>query len=167
MSPGRTCRWNEITAESTPRSLSDSPPVLHSPRPDPRAAMRIRGHEGSTTQYRSRMPASAVGSRRISCVTRTPSKCHAKESPLLVIQRQLGHADLGITSAYLPGIDNTEIIHAVHERPPGSPHNPDLTRVAGAVRPPYKAIVRRGGSATSRTQLLVAKAVARSQSTQM
>ena len=29
--------------------------------------------------------------------------------PLLVIQRQLGHADLGITSAYLRGIDNTEI----------------------------------------------------------
>jgi site-specific recombinase XerD len=27
--------------------------------------------------------------------------------PLLVIQRQLGHADLGITSAYLRGIDNT------------------------------------------------------------
>jgi site-specific recombinase XerD len=37
--------------------------------------------------------------------------------PLLVIQRQLGHADLGITSAYLRGIDNTEVIHAVHERP--------------------------------------------------
>jgi site-specific recombinase XerD len=37
--------------------------------------------------------------------------------PLLVIQCQLGHADLGITSAYLRGIDNTEIIHAVHERP--------------------------------------------------
>jgi site-specific recombinase XerD len=37
--------------------------------------------------------------------------------PLLVIQRQLGYADLGITSAYLRGIDNTEIIHAVHERP--------------------------------------------------
>jgi hypothetical protein len=33
--------------------------------------------------------------------------------PLLVIQRQLGHADLGITSAYLRGIDNTETIHAV------------------------------------------------------
>ena len=37
--------------------------------------------------------------------------------PLLVLQRQLGHADLGITSAYLRGIDNTEIIHAVHEWP--------------------------------------------------
>ncbi len=47
--------------------------------------------------------------------------------PLLVIQRQLGHADLGITSAYLRGIDNTEIIHAVHERPaPMIPAGPTL-----------------------------------------
>ena len=37
--------------------------------------------------------------------------------PLLVIQRQLGHADFAITSVYLRGIDNTEIVHAVHERP--------------------------------------------------
>jgi site-specific recombinase XerD len=37
--------------------------------------------------------------------------------PVVVIQRQLGHADLAITSAYLRGIDNAEIIHAVHERP--------------------------------------------------
>ncbi len=37
--------------------------------------------------------------------------------PVVVIQRQLGHADLGITSSYLRGIDNNEIIHAVHERP--------------------------------------------------
>ncbi len=36
--------------------------------------------------------------------------------PLLVIQRQLGHADLAVTSTYLRGIDNSEIIHAVYER---------------------------------------------------
>ena len=36
---------------------------------------------------------------------------------LIVIQRQLGHADLAITSRYLRGIDNTEIIQAVHKRP--------------------------------------------------
>jgi len=35
---------------------------------------------------------------------------------LLVIQRQLRHADLAITSRYLRGIDNAEIIAAVHER---------------------------------------------------
>jgi integrase/recombinase XerD len=36
--------------------------------------------------------------------------------PIVVIQRQLGHADLGVTSVYLRGIDNTEIIGTVHER---------------------------------------------------
>jgi integrase len=37
--------------------------------------------------------------------------------PLNVIQRQLGHANLGITSIYLQGIDNSEIIDAGHRRP--------------------------------------------------
>jgi site-specific recombinase XerD len=36
--------------------------------------------------------------------------------PLNIIQRQLGHANLGITSIYLQGIDNGEIIAAVHGR---------------------------------------------------
>jgi hypothetical protein len=36
--------------------------------------------------------------------------------PLVVIQRQLGHANLGITSIYLQGIDNAEIIDTVHAR---------------------------------------------------
>lgn len=36
--------------------------------------------------------------------------------PLNVIQRQLGHADLGVTSVYLQGIDNTEVISAVRSR---------------------------------------------------
>ena len=33
-----------------------------------------------------------------------------------VIQRQLGHADLGITSVYLRGIDSGEIVEIVHSR---------------------------------------------------
>jgi site-specific recombinase XerD len=37
--------------------------------------------------------------------------------PLVVIQRQLGHANLGVTSIYLQGIDSSEIIHTVHLRP--------------------------------------------------
>jgi integrase/recombinase XerD len=36
--------------------------------------------------------------------------------PLNVIQRQLGHADLGVTSVYLQGIDSTEVISTVHAR---------------------------------------------------
>jgi site-specific recombinase XerD len=37
--------------------------------------------------------------------------------PLTVVQRQLGHANLGITSIYLQGIDNSEIINTVFARP--------------------------------------------------
>ncbi len=36
---------------------------------------------------------------------------------LVVIQHQLGHANLGITSVYLQGIDSSEIIDTVHRRP--------------------------------------------------
>jgi integrase/recombinase XerD len=36
--------------------------------------------------------------------------------PLNVIQRQLGHADLGVTSVYLQGIEDAEVINAVHAR---------------------------------------------------
>ena len=38
--------------------------------------------------------------------------------PLIVIQRQLGHTNLGITSIYLQRIDSTEIIDTVHPRRP-------------------------------------------------
>jgi integrase len=36
--------------------------------------------------------------------------------PLIVIQRQLGHSNLGTTSVYLQGIDSGEIIETVHAR---------------------------------------------------
>jgi hypothetical protein len=36
--------------------------------------------------------------------------------PLVVIQRGLGHGKLGITSIYLQGIDNAEIMDTVHAR---------------------------------------------------
>jgi integrase len=35
---------------------------------------------------------------------------------IIVIQRQLGHTSLGVTSIYLQGIDSAEIIDAVHAR---------------------------------------------------
>jgi site-specific recombinase XerD len=46
--------------------------------------------------------------------------------PLVVIQRQLGHANLGITSIYLQGIDSSEIIATVHGRP-----SPTISATAG------------------------------------
>jgi hypothetical protein len=38
--------------------------------------------------------------------------------PLTIIQRRLGHRNLGITSVYLQAIDNAEIIDTVHARRP-------------------------------------------------
>lgn len=49
--------------------------------------------------------------------------------PLNVIQRQLGHANLGITSVYLQGIDNEEIIELVGARRP--PVIPARTALGG------------------------------------
>lgn len=46
--------------------------------------------------------------------------------PLVVIQRQLGHANLGVTSVYLQGIDSSEIISTVHGRP-----SPTISASAG------------------------------------
>ena len=46
--------------------------------------------------------------------------------PLVVIQRQLGHANLGITSIDLQGIDSSEIISTVHGRP-----SPTISASAG------------------------------------
>jgi hypothetical protein len=36
--------------------------------------------------------------------------------PLNVIQRQLGHADLGVRSVYLQGIENAEAINTIQAR---------------------------------------------------
>jgi site-specific recombinase XerD len=47
--------------------------------------------------------------------------------PLNVIQRQLGHTNLGVTSIYLQGIDNAEIIATVHARK--APMIPASTRL--------------------------------------
>jgi AmiR/NasT family two-component response regulator len=47
---------------------------------------------------------------------KTPMVLIADDQKERVIQRQLGHADLGVTSVYLQGIDNTEVISAVHSR---------------------------------------------------
>jgi site-specific recombinase XerD len=49
--------------------------------------------------------------------------------PLNVIQRQLGHTNLGVTSTYLQGIDNGEIINTIHHRrAPMIPAAAGLTR---------------------------------------
>ncbi|MCA1709418.1 MAG: hypothetical protein LC808_41520, partial [Actinobacteria bacterium] len=59
--------------------------------------------------------ASALGPNEASAPTHAIEM--AREGvPLNIIQRQLGHTDLGVTSTYLQGIDNAEIVNAVHAR---------------------------------------------------
>ena len=54
--------------------------------------------------------------KRLSYDTHTRWRWHARACRLNVIQRQLGHADLGVTSVYLQGIDNTEVVSTVNAR---------------------------------------------------
>ena len=63
------------------------------------------------------MPVSAGGLLRIIKLRHAHAVQMAREGiPITVIQRRLGHADLGVTSVYLRGIDNREIIDTVHAR---------------------------------------------------
>jgi site-specific recombinase XerD len=59
---------------------------------------------------------SGAASRRISFRHSHAVELAREGVPLNVIQRQLGHANLGTTSIYLQGIDTEEIIATVHAR---------------------------------------------------
>lgn len=79
-----------------------------------------RPWSGSSVRSQLRRLAASAGVRR-RFAPHQLRPAHAVEMaregvPLNVIQRQLGHADLGITSIYLQGIDNEEVITAVHRR---------------------------------------------------
>ena len=81
-----------------------------------------RGRQWSPAAARAelRRTAAAAGVRR-RFAPHQLRHAHAVEMaregvPLIVIQRQLGHSNLGITSVYLQGIDSGEIIETVHAR---------------------------------------------------
>lgn len=81
-----------------------------------------RGRRWSAAAARSelRHVAAAAGVRR-RFAPHQLRHAHAVEMahegvPLIVTQRQLGHTNPGITSLYLQGIDNAEIIDTVHAR---------------------------------------------------
>jgi site-specific recombinase XerD len=81
-----------------------------------------QGRPWSSSQARStlRRLAAAAGVRR-RFAPHQLRHAHAVEMaregvPLNVIQRQLGHANLGVTSIYLQGIDSGEIIETVRSR---------------------------------------------------
>jgi site-specific recombinase XerD len=81
-----------------------------------------RGRHWSSAAARAelRRTAAAAGVRRRFAPHQLPH-AHAVELaregvPLIVIQRQLGHSNLGITSVYLQGNDSGEIIETVRAR---------------------------------------------------
>jgi site-specific recombinase XerD len=97
---------------------------------------RTRGRPLTTTSVRQPLRRTAVkaGVRR-RFAPHQLRHAHAVEMaregvPLNVIQRQLGHANLGITSVYLQGIDNAEITDTVHaRRAPMIPANAGLRQI--------------------------------------
>lgn len=108
---GKAAAVDRAAQELARRSVLLHPARIHARPPLPPSGIRAQLH---------RTAASAGVRRRFA--PHQLRHAHAVEMsregvPLVVIQRQLGHADLGVTSAYLRGIDNTEIIHTVHERP--------------------------------------------------
>ena len=94
-----------------------------------------RGRSWSSSQARTNLHATAsnAGVRR-RFAPHQLRHAHAVEMareglPINVIQRQLGHANLGVTSIYLQGIDSGEIIETVRTRKP--PVIPATAALAG------------------------------------
>jgi site-specific recombinase XerD len=84
------------------------------------AATRGRHWSPAAARAELRRTAAAAGVRR-RFARHQLRHAHAVEMaregvPLIVIQRQLGHRNRGITSVYLQGIDSDEIIETVHAR---------------------------------------------------
>jgi hypothetical protein len=84
----------------------------------------LGGCSGSSWATATAAPNSDAQRQQLECAAASHHQlrhAHAVEMaregvPLIVIQRQLGHSNLGITSVYLQGIDNAEIIETVHAR---------------------------------------------------
>jgi Phage integrase family len=63
--------------------------------------------------------------------------------PLNVIQRPLGHTDLGVTSTYLQGIDCAEIINTIHNRRPPDDAGHRRPQALSETRPEPAAVAAR------------------------
>ena len=94
---------------------------------------------GSVADRRSpsRAPQRRRARSRPSALCAAPIAPHTRDRtrpegvPINIIQCQLGHSDLGVTSVYLHGIDAAEIIDTVHRRRP--PMIPATIGFAGRV----------------------------------
>jgi site-specific recombinase XerD len=102
--------WLELAASAASRAGA-----LRHQRPDTRSAV-----SSAAARADLRRTAAEAGVRR-RFAPHQLRHAHAVELaregvPLIVIQRQLGHSNLGITSIYLQGIDSAEIVETVHAR---------------------------------------------------
>ena len=108
--------WEQLQPWLTARvDLPVGAPALHRDRTDPWARL-------VAARMELRQAAARAGVRR-RFAPHQLRHAHAVEMaregvPLIVIQRQLGHTNLGITPIYLQGIDSTDIIDTVHARRP-------------------------------------------------
>jgi site-specific recombinase XerD len=107
--------WQELEPWLDARVATHRSPVLHHQRTHARTPMTASG-----VRAELRRTAAQAGVRR-RFVPHQLRHAHAVEMaregvPLIVIQRQLGHSELGITSVELQGIDSAEIIETVHAR---------------------------------------------------
>src|SRR5215218_6151601 len=105
------------TRPLAPRAMraTDRTAVLRHQRHDPRTPLVARrGTRGAPAYRRRGRSASTLRAPP------TPPRPRRREGPRRRAanrdQRQLGHSNLGITSIYLQGIDNGEIIETVHAR---------------------------------------------------
>jgi site-specific recombinase XerD len=124
----RNGKGNKRREVHGPVGLGAAAPMARIPRPDPRRAAVLRHRRphprmaaDSDERASAAAPPAAKAGVRCRFAPHQLRHAHAVEMaregvPLNVIQRQLGHANLGITSVYLEGIDNAEIIDAVHAR---------------------------------------------------
>ena len=95
--------------------LPDRIAVLHRQRPDTRTALDSRRRPLRTARRRPRGRAASA----LCAAPAAPRACR-RDGPRMRAARSSSSAgsltNLGITSIYLPGIDNTEIIDTVHSR---------------------------------------------------
>jgi integrase len=104
--------WEQVRAWLSARAeLPVGVAVLRHQRTDPRATVvgRRSPRRVSPRRRRRRCPASV-------CAAPVAPRARTRGRPLNIIQRQLGHTNLGTTSVYLQGIDPEEIITAVRAR---------------------------------------------------